>query len=68
MVEAAADGGEEAKEVASDSESEDLDVVKLGNRLFDDSSDEEKKTAAKLLKSDPSLARAILEQDSPELK
>jgi hypothetical protein len=42
--------------------------VKLGNRLFDDSSDEEKKTAAKLLKSDPSLARAILEQDSPELK
>lgn len=68
MVEAAADGGEEAKEVASDSESEDLDVVKLGNRLFDDSSDEEKKTAAKLLKSDPSLARAILDQDSPELK
>ena len=64
----AADSGEEAKEVASDSESEDLDVVKLGNRLFDDSSDEEKKTAQRLLKSDPVLARAILEQDSPELK
>lgn len=49
---------------------EDLDgAVKLGNRLFDASSDEEKKTTTeKLLQTDPKLARSILEQESPELK
>ncbi len=55
-------------EIVSDSESIEADV-KLGNKLFDDSEDEEHKSNTNLLRltKDKEMQRAIIQQESPEL-